>query len=123
MCAIKMARIAVSTWCLYWPPGGTEKLGVSQRRKPGHHCLVGANNCQLPGKPLNSFVPRSEKRSLAPATRSVTTRETRTSPAAHCVITRAARVNPDAGDIALPDFNLARMEARAQLQAQALDCG
>jgi hypothetical protein len=53
-----------------------------------------ANSSQCPDKPLRSCAPRGEKDKPAPATRSVTTRETRTSPAEQWDMTRAATCTP-----------------------------
>jgi hypothetical protein len=52
--------------------------------------MLAANKSQRPGSPLSSCDPRSENFRPAPATKSVTTLDTRTSPGPHCPMTRAA---------------------------------
>ena len=69
---------------------GVSLCSTSPRIFPLGPYWAAANNSQWPGMPLRSNAPRSVNLSPAPATRSVTTRDTRTSFAPHCAITRAA---------------------------------
>jgi hypothetical protein len=56
----------------------------------GPYYKVAANKSQRPGRPFSSCDPRSENFRPAPATRSVTTLDTKTSLDCDCAITRAA---------------------------------
>ena len=51
---------------------------------------LAANKSHRPGRPFGACEPRSANFKPAPATRSVTTLETKTSPGAQCAMTRAA---------------------------------
>jgi hypothetical protein len=53
------------------------------------HALA-ANKSHRPGRPLSSYAPRSSNFSAAPATRSETMRDTRTSSGPEFAMTRAA---------------------------------
>ena len=74
---------------------------------------LAANKSHRPGRPLSSNDPRSENFKPAPATRSVTTRDTNTSFEPDCAVDSCGRVNRDAADIAASQFDLARVETCA----------
>ena len=75
-------------------PGGSSSTDDSRLRgaRPiaDMRYALAANKSHRPGRPLSSNDPRSENFKPAPATRSVTTRDTNTSFEPDCAMTRAA---------------------------------
>jgi hypothetical protein len=67
-----------------------ESRGCPKAPITGMRYILAANKSHVPGRPFSSNDPRSENFRPAPATRSVTTREARTSFEPDCAITRAA---------------------------------
>ena len=65
-----------------------------RKRNFGPYYKAAANKSQRPGRPFSSCDPRSENFRPAPATRSVTTLDTKTSLDCDCAITRAVQREP-----------------------------